>query len=219
MKKKLLLPLCCLALFLTLLAGCGPTSDTESSDSSSSGSTAQTTTPQETEATDPEETEATTGSNETTAPDTDTTTKPEETPTTEPTTEPTTGTTTAPSGKGEAIAALAKSLVGTTFEMGATGPDKFDNSGLIYYCMKENGITVPRLTRDMYAAGTAVEKADLQPGDVVFFYVDTEGAVQFAGIYIGDNQMVTSNNPDNPTRIYDMSTPYFSTRYIGARRF
>ena len=54
------------------------------------------------------------------------------------------------------------------FKMGGIGPDEFDNSGFIYYCFKESGVAVPRLTGDLYKAGTAVEKADLKPGDVVF---------------------------------------------------
>ena len=217
MKKKWLLSLLCLALSLTLLAGCNP-KDPSSSDGSSStaGTTAQTTGAEKTEPTKaptekPDATDPTTAPTEGTPPTTAPTDKPDTNPTTAPTT---------PSGdKGAAIAAKAKGLVGTTFEMGATGPDKFDNSGLVYYCMKENGITVPRMTRDMYKAGTAVEKADLKPGDAVFFSVDTEGAAQFVGIYIGDNQFVSSNNEDNPTRIYDMTYAYFSSRYVGARRF
>ena len=219
MKKKCLLPLLCLALSLTLLAGCGPTDSTSGAESSTPGSTAQTTAPDKTEATEPENTQApeatdpTTGPTETDPPATD----PTEPPATESPTEPTEPV--APSGNGAAIAAKAESLVGTAFEMGATGPDKFDNSGLIYYCMKENGVDVPRRTLDMYKAGTAVEKDALQPGDVVFFYVDTKGSAQYAGIYIGDNEFVASNNPDSPTCIYNITYPYFTERYVGARRF
>ena len=135
-------------------------------------------------------------------------------------TNPTDPTTPAPSqGDGAAVAELAKSLVGTPYRFGADGPDAFDNSGLIYYCMKQNGITVPRRTGDMSAAGTAVEKADLQPGDVLFFYSDMPGTVQYAGIYIGNQQFVASNGEDSPTCIQNLSYRYFEERYLSARRY
>ena len=117
------------------------------------------------------------------------------------------------------MAAKAQSLLGTAFRMGGTGPDEFDNSGFIYYCYKENGVTIPRLTGDMFQAGTAVEKEDLQPGDVVFFYVSTEGAAQFAGIYIGDQKFISCNNENSPTKEQVLSWPYYTQRYIGARRY
>lgn len=106
-------------------------------------------------------------------------------------------------------------MVGSEFELGAAGPDTFDNSGLIYYCFREQGTSVPRFTRDLYQAGTAVEKSDLQPGDVVFFYMETEGSPEYAGIYLGDDQFVAANNPDSPASVQPLSWPYFEKRFIG----
>ena len=220
MKKVRSFSLLCLTFILVLalglLAGCGPTTDPASSNSSSS-STADTTA-SNSNTTEPTSSPTQPATDPTETPETDPpATNPTDAPeTTEP---PATNPTAPPSDKGAAIAATAKALEGTPFEMGATGPDKFDNSGLVYYCMKQNGINVPRLTRDMYKAGTAVEKENLQPGDAVFFYMDTEGAVQYVGIYLGDNQFIASNNPDSPTTIYSINTPYFTQRYLGARRY
>lgn len=125
----------------------------------------------------------------------------------------------APSGGGAAIAALAESLVGTPFAYGAAGPDKFDNSGLVYYCLKQNGISAPRRTSEMAQAGQPVEKAGLQPGDVVFFYNDTPGVAQYTGIYIGNQQFVACNSEEAPTKIQNIDWPYFVERYVAARRF
>ncbi len=202
--KQILLTVLIFCLCLGLLAACGPASPSDSSGTGSSTTTASTTQPTQSEET-PSTTASTTTSTESTEP-----------------TEPTTSTTTTPSAgtdTGADIAALAKTLVGTAFKWGAAGPDEFDNSGLVYYCYKQNGVDLPRLTSNMYAAGTAVERADLQPGDVVFFSVDTDGEAQFAGIYVGDNQFVSSNNEDKPTCIYSMSLSYFDSRYVGARRY
>lgn len=103
--------------------------------------------------------------------------------------------------------------------MGATGPESFDNSGFVYYCFNKNGVKLPRFTEEMYAAGSAVEKSDLKPGDVVFFYNETPGSVDFAGIYIGNGEFVACNNENSPTKIHKLAWPYFADRYLGARRY
>ena len=117
------------------------------------------------------------------------------------------------------MAALAKTLIDKPFELGAAGPDKFDNSGLVYYCFQQNGIDIPRRTSDMFKAGTAVEMEDLQPGDVVFYYMETEGNAEYAGIYVGDDQFVAANNPDSPSSLQTVSWKYFTDRFVGARRY
>lgn len=125
----------------------------------------------------------------------------------------------AASGNGEKIASLAESLVGTTYLYGAAGPTEFDNSGLVYYCLTQNGISAPRRTGDLATAGSSVDKNDLQRGDIVFFHNDTPGVPQYVGIYIGNNQFVACNNEESPTKVQNMSLPYFVEHYVTARRF
>ena len=213
MKNRVFIALCLVASLLMLaLAGCsGKPADSSTPDSS----TPQNTTPQVTEppATEPPVTEPPATDPPATEPPAT------EPPATEPpATEP--DPTEPPAGdKGAAVAAKAQSLIGKPFKMGGIGPDEFDNSGCIYYCFKESGVAVPRLTGDLYKAGTAVEKADLKPGDVVFFYMDTEGAPQFAGIYVGNQKFISCNNENSPTKEQDMSWPYYVQRFVGARRY
>lgn len=121
-------------------------------------------------------------------------------------------------GSGDAIAATAKSLEGKAYAYGAAGPDSFDNSGLVYYCLKQNGIDAPRRTLDLAQAGTEVAQSDLAPGDVVFFYNDVPGTAQYAGIYLGDNQFIAADNEEKPITIHDLSLPYFQNTYVTARR-
>ncbi len=117
------------------------------------------------------------------------------------------------------IVALAESLIGAEYEWGAAGPDTFDNSGFVYYCFKENGITLPRKTADMFASGTAVEPEDLLPGDLVFFTYNEDRSASYVGIYIGDGQFVAENNENSPVCIHDMTLDYFVEIYVGARRY
>ena len=141
-------------------------------------------------------------------------------------TEPTTPTTPAeptpapPAGdKGAAVAALAKTLEGKPYRYGAAGPDAFDNSGFVYYCLKQNGIAAPRKTGDLAQAGTAVNKEDLQAGDVVFFYNDVPGTAQYVGIYLGEGRFIACNNEEKPVVVQDMTLKYFTDHYVSARRF
>ena len=119
----------------------------------------------------------------------------------------------------DSVAALAQSLIGAEYEWGAVGPDTFDNSGFVYYCFKESGITLPRKTADMFASGTAVEQEDLLPGDLVFFTYNEDESASYVGIYIGDGQFVAENNEDSPVCIHDMTLDYYTQIYIGARRY
>lgn len=123
------------------------------------------------------------------------------------------------SGDGAAIAETARSLIGKPYLYGAVGPEAFDNSGFIVYCLQQNGLTVPRKTGDIARAGTPVDKNALQPGDVVFFYNDTPGVPQFAGIYVGDGTFIACNNEEKPVSEQDMTLPYFQEHYVSACRF
>ena len=124
----------------------------------------------------------------------------------------------APTGKGAAIAATAGKLIGKPYEFGAAGPEKFDNSGFVYYCCKENGVAVPRKTSEIAGAGVAVDKNALQPGDIVLFALE-EGAKtpDFAGIYIGNGTFVSCNNESVPTGTHVL-TGFWGEHFLGGRR-
>ncbi len=119
----------------------------------------------------------------------------------------------------DSVVALAQSLIGAAYEWGAAGPDTFDNSGFVYYCFKENGITLPRKTSEMFASGTPVEQEDLLPGDLVFFTYNDDRSASYVGIYIGGGQFIAENNEDRPVSIHDMTLDYYTKIYVGARRY
>ena len=141
----------------------------------------------------------------------------EENTTEENTTEPESTEVRNPTLTGEAIAALAKQLIGTEFELGATGPNRFDNSGFVYYCCLQNGVVVPRLADYMVSAGSKVSLSDLAPGDILVFSSDVGGAPSFEAIYVGGNSFVAAYKPGKPTNIQPI-TDYWIDRFITARR-
>lgn len=122
------------------------------------------------------------------------------------------------SESGKAIAQLAVSLIGTPFVTGGAGPDGFDNPSFVVYCYKQNGYTVPRKASAMATWGEDVPPDELQAGDILVFANDIGGEAQFCGIYIGNEQFVSCNNPESPTKAQKLDAKYWGPRFIGARR-
>ncbi|MGW1463034.1 NlpC/P60 family protein [Streptomyces sp. NPDC002308] len=103
----------------------------------------------------------------------------------------TTGSTTSASTKGAQALAFAESQIGKPYVWGATGPASYDCSGLTQAAWREAGVDLPRTTWDQVNVGTRVATADLQPGDLIFFYDD----ISHVGIYKGDGMMVHAPKP------------------------
>ena len=114
------------------------------------------------------------------------------------------------SSRAAAVVALAKEQVGKPYVWGATGPDKFDCSGLVQYVYQHAaGINLPRTTYDQVKAGQTVPLDQLQAGDLVFW--GSETAPYHVAIYIGNNQYVNSATPDQGTILQNMSSYYTPT--------
>ena len=100
--------------------------------------------------------------------------------------------------------------MGKPYVWGATGPDKFDCSGLVQYVYQyAAGINLPRTTYDQVKVGQTVPLDKLQAGDLVFW--GSETAPYHVAIYIGNNQYVNSATPDQGTILQNMSSYYYPT--------
>jgi len=92
---------------------------------------------------------------------------------------------------GYKIAQYAVSKVGSPYYWGATGPNMFDCSGLVYWSLKQAGIGGGRGTADSYArSGTAISASQLQAGDIVAFKRSGSSRYHHVGIYIGGGIVV-----------------------------
>ena len=116
-----------------------------------------------------------------------------------------------PSAKAKAAVAFAMAQVGKKYVWGGTGPDAYDCSGLVLKAWASAGVSLPRTSQQQFTVGTSVAIANLQPGDVVFYY----SGISHDGIYIGNGQIVHAANPSDGVTIDRVD----SMPIAGARRF
>ena len=99
---------------------------------------------------------------------------------------------------------------GDPYVWGAAGPDQFDCSGLVVWAFAQEGIALPHYTGDLWNSGVHVARADLELGDLVFFFPD----ISHVGIYVGNGLMVDAPDFGAVVRV----EPVFWSDYVGAVR-
>jgi peptidoglycan DL-endopeptidase CwlO len=105
----------------------------------------------------------------------------------------------------------ALSKIGAPYRYGAAGPAAFDCSGLVNWAFKNAGVVLPRTSRALSQIGTPVAKADLRPGDLVFFY----RPISHVAIYIGDGKIVHASHAGAPVKIANLAgMPFTSARRV-----
>lgn len=117
----------------------------------------------------------------------------------------------------EGIVATANSLIGVPFLENGSDPDGFDNSGFIYYVLRENGyITCPRQTEAQSRMGSHLDYDSVKEGDLVFFSNEAgSGEANFGGIYVGGGKMIACLMPGTLVREVDITTDYYRTNFFG----
>lgn len=115
------------------------------------------------------------------------------------------------------IVSSAKSLIGIKYRYGGTTKAGFDCSGFVGYVYKSKGVSLPRTAAGMYSSGTAVKKANLAVGDLVFFNTTGRG-VSHVGMYIGSGQFIHASTSKG-VRIDKLNDPYYwGKKYVGAKK-
>jgi peptidoglycan DL-endopeptidase CwlO len=99
---------------------------------------------------------------------------------------------------------------GKPYVWGAAGPNSYDCSGLVMWAFAQEGISLPHYTGDQWNSGMHVSRADLEPGDLVFFFAD----ISHVGIYIGNGLMVDAPSTGQVVQVQAV----FWDEYVGAVR-
>lgn len=119
---------------------------------------------------------------------------------------------------GAEIVVHALGLVDVPYRYGGRTPAGFDCSGFVGYVFSQSaGLALPRRADEMGRMGETLARADLAPGDLVFFNTLGRG-YSHVGIYVGEGQFVHAPARRGRVRVDRLSDPYWTARYNGARR-
>ena len=142
------------------------------------------------------------------------------------------------SDRGAAVIAAAREWIGTTYAWGggtASGPSRgirdggrsdtfgdynrigFDCSGLTLYAYAQVGISLPHYSGYQFTRGSRIARADLQPGDLLFWANNTSDptTIHHVAIWLGDDRVLEARQSGTTVTINPMR---WSGGYIGATR-
>jgi cell wall-associated NlpC family hydrolase len=114
------------------------------------------------------------------------------------------------SGRAAIAIQEAHNKLGSPYQWGAEGPDRFDCSGLTMWVWRKAGVSLPHSSRAQYAGGRKVSRAEVQPGDLIF----RGNPIHHVGIYIGDGKMIAAPQTGDVVKVQ----PAFTSTYAGAVR-
>lgn len=117
------------------------------------------------------------------------------------------------------VTTYALALIGLPYRYGGTNPESgFDCSGFVGHVIHvTKNVQLPRSSYEMASTGQAIQRAALQPGDLVFH--NTLGRPNsHVGIYLGNGQFIHSPKTGDVVQRADLNSPYWRTRFNGARR-
>lgn len=111
----------------------------------------------------------------------------------------------------------AYSFLGARYRFGGTSRNALDCSSFTQQVFREQSVKLPRTAREQFYVGNEVARGDLKKGDLVFFQTYARFP-SHVGIYLGDRKMIHASSREHRVVISSMDTPYYLSRYLGARR-
>jgi SH3-like domain-containing protein len=116
--------------------------------------------------------------------------------------------------------ALSKHFLGAPYLWGGVSPFGFDCSGFTQMLCRRRGILLPRDASQQAGSEkvTAVEKTDLQPGDLLFFGKSAD-KITHTGLYIGDGQFIHATTHIQPVvQVSKLADEYWTKLLVATRR-
>lgn len=114
------------------------------------------------------------------------------------------------SGRAGVAVREAYRKLGSPYQWAASGPDRFDCSGLTMWVWGKAGVSLPHSSKAQYNGGRHVSRGDLQPGDLVFY----GDPIHHVGIYVGGGRMISAPHSGDVVKLQDA----FRSDYVGAVR-
>jgi cell wall-associated NlpC family hydrolase len=116
----------------------------------------------------------------------------------------------------------AERYIGVPYRYGGTSPESgFDCSGFVQYVYGQQGVDLPRTSRQMAGSGIAVEPSvrSLAVGDLMLF--SQGGRISHVAIYAGNGRFIHSSSSGKGVRYDDLDTRrgrWFADHMVAARR-
>lgn len=125
-------------------------------------------------------------------------------------------------GRIDKLISIAKKQLGDTYILGKSGPDSFDCSGLVYYCLRQVNVYTRRLNAAGLSKTTSWTKVsdidDVKRGDLLFFKSDDSSTVGHVGIYIGGGEMIDASSANGKVVRRSAKSSYWRRNFVVARR-
>jgi cell wall-associated NlpC family hydrolase len=121
-----------------------------------------------------------------------------------------------PRSVGEQAAIIAVRQIGIPYRYGGSSRSGFDCSGLVQYAYSHAGKQIPRTTASQWRSLQAVDRDDLQTGDVLFFRI--KGKVSHVGMYLGDGRFVHAPSTGREVTVAALDAPYYRKTFVRAGR-
>jgi cell wall-associated NlpC family hydrolase len=123
------------------------------------------------------------------------------------------------SHKASELVVNAMGFLGVPYKWGGnTAETGFDCSGFVVSVYQQSiGLLLPRRAEQQAAATQQIDKAELQPGDLVFFNT-MRRAFSHVGIYVGNGKFIHAPRAGAEVRVESMGGSYWQHRFDGARR-
>ncbi|WP_422753946.1 NlpC/P60 family protein [Micromonospora sp. WMMD708] len=99
-----------------------------------------------------------------------------------------------PGGPAGTAVKFACAQIGKLYVWGAAGPNNYDCSGLTMAAWAKAGVSLPHNARQQRQVTDRVSRADLRPGDLVFYYSD----LHHVGMYVGGGWVVHASQAGKP---------------------
>lgn len=121
--------------------------------------------------------------------------------------------------KASTLVINAMAFLGVPYKRGGTDASTgFDCSGFVRAIYEQTaGLVLPRRANEQAAASQKIDRADLKPGDLVFFNT-MRRAFSHVGIYVGEGKFIHAPKPGAEVRVESLSVSYWARRFDGARR-
>lgn len=137
----------------------------------------------------------------------------------------TSGTTVARGGSsrvGAMVVARGEEYLGVPYKWGGSTPSGFDCSGFVQYIYRDQGVSLPRTSRQMAHAGASVpaDVSWLREGDLMLF-ASNGSRIDHVAIYAGNNQIIHSSSSGDGVRYDDLGSSrgrWYVTHMVAARR-